>query len=203
MRRKIGQCVANGGYANRVGPRERSARIVDALLHREVDRLRRGDTLHDGVGGLVGQHRDDAQHRKPGNVVETGYGEAGRLQRADGRDKGGVAAGIRAGDREPGSCRIVECQVVEHEIAHAVATTRAVAVRPSVAASHTPPALPAIWIAPPGKRESARARSTATPAAAIRSANRAAPARSPCTVRREGAGWGTSVRGSGRVAPSP
>ena len=74
-------------------------------------------------------------------------------------------------------------------------------MRPSVSASQAPPALPATWIAPPGKRESARARSTVTPPAAMRSASGAALPSSPCTVTCAGAGCVASVRGAGFAAP--
>ena len=103
----------------RVGPGERPARIVDALLHRDVDRVRRGNALDDGIRRFVREHRDDAQHRESGDIVETRDRDAGRLQRADGGRVRRVAAGVRAGDREAGRRRVVEREVEEHEVAHA------------------------------------------------------------------------------------
>src|SRR5512134_2970056 len=42
--------VADHGRADRVPPRQRTARIVDALLHREVDRVGCRHALDDRVG---------------------------------------------------------------------------------------------------------------------------------------------------------
>ena len=84
----------------------------------------------------------------------------------------GVAAGVGARDGEARCRRVVEREVEQHEIAHAESRRRAWSpcVRRSARATRRRPC-PATWIAPPGKRESARARSTATPAAAMRSAS--------------------------------
>src|SRR5262245_61169654 len=49
VRAEMDERIADGPRADRIRPGERSARIVDALLHREVDRRRRRDALDDRV----------------------------------------------------------------------------------------------------------------------------------------------------------
>ena len=124
--------------ADRVRPRERTARIVDAVAHREVDVARAGDALHDGVGRLVGEHRDRAHHDEPRDVVESRDRDAGRLQRADGRGERGVAARIRARDGQPRAGAVVEREVEDDDVGRAAAIAIAVAVRPSLGTSNAP-----------------------------------------------------------------
>ena len=78
------QHVPHRRHAERVGPGQRSARVVDALLHCEVDGRRAGDALDDRVGRLVGEHRDGAHHRQRGHVVEAARRRSRRPQRTDG-----------------------------------------------------------------------------------------------------------------------
>ena len=188
--------------ADRIGPRERPARIVDALLHREVDRRRGGDALHDGVGRLVREHRDDAHHREARDVVEAGDRDAGRLQRADRRRVRGVAAGVGARDRESRRGRVVEREVEEHEVAHAASTPRARSpcVRRSARARRR-----RVPRRGSRRRETANRRARARRrrrAAAIRSASGAAMPSSPWTVTRAGAG-SRALRSRGAASARP
>ena len=66
MRAEVRQRLAEDGHAERIRPRERPLRIVDAFAHRRVDVACRGDSLRDHVRGFVGEHRDGAQHRETG-----------------------------------------------------------------------------------------------------------------------------------------
>ena len=64
------QIEANEGIFEPLGPREGSDRIVDALLHREIDVVRRRDLLVDRVGGFIREHRNSAHDDKARDIVD-------------------------------------------------------------------------------------------------------------------------------------
>ena len=76
---KIPQHGTNRGKTDCHRPFQRPARIVRAEAHRDVDALRSGNTLIDGVVGLVGQHGQRAHDRESGRILQAEYLDAGRL----------------------------------------------------------------------------------------------------------------------------
>src|SRR5579864_5382203 len=61
MRSEVHERVSHARDADLVRPAQRPARIVDALLHREVDVARRRDAVRHRVRGLVSKRYDGSQ----------------------------------------------------------------------------------------------------------------------------------------------
>ena len=105
------------GDADRVGPGQRAARIVDALLHGEVDRLRPLHTpwLTASAASLASMATVRIT-TMPGTSSMRDDREAGRLEQADRRVVGRVAALVGARQRNAGGAGEVERQVEQHGI---------------------------------------------------------------------------------------
>ena len=102
--------------AHRIGPGQRSARIVDALLHGDIDGSHRAHTLVDGVGRLVGQHGDRAHDGQARHVVQARDDETGRLEQAHDGRVGGIAALVGARHGNAFGSGVIERQVEQHRI---------------------------------------------------------------------------------------
>ena len=117
VRGEVGEHARDARGAERIAPGERTARIGDAFLHREVDVRGRRDALHRRIGRLVDEHRDGAHHDESRDVVEERHADspppaARRSRSRRPRHRSAPTRAIASRFALP----VVEREVDEHEV---------------------------------------------------------------------------------------
>jgi hypothetical protein len=113
--RKVTQHSDDMSQADLTAPRHRTDRVVHAFLHGCIDVVRRRDSLVDGVGRLVHQHRDRPRHREPRHIGKHGYLLPEQDKEADRLAQVCFAGLRRRSESDAGTGRKVEREVEQHQ----------------------------------------------------------------------------------------